>query len=74
MIPDVLGYPLEKGLSLLNAAGLSVLVERDSSKWRSVDGEERIARLIEVRNKKVVLLVVKVPISPIIDSKSKLCN
>lgn len=69
-IPDVLGYPLKGGLSLLEEAGLSVIMVETSPQGRRIHGEERIARLVEGKDNTVFVVVVKVPIPPILNEES----
>lgn len=65
MLPDVLGYPLQEGILRLEEENYTVLLKSASStREESLVGDARIARLLEVEEKRVEVLVVKVPIPP----------
>lgn len=62
MIPDVIGYPLLEGLAILEDRGFLVHIKMVSPPQGDLIGEEKIARMIEVKEKVLELVVVKVPI------------
>ncbi len=71
MLPDVLGYPLREGILRLEEEGLLVSIKNASpTRGESAGDDARIARLLEVQEKRVEVLVVMVPTPPLFHKES----
>lgn len=62
MLMDLIGYPFKEGAALLEFQGYSIQKKTTSPKGSILSGEERILRFVSLGQKKVEVLVVKVPL------------